>query len=264
VNMPALFVGHGSPMNAIEDGPFRRSWSDLGRRLPRPRAILCVSAHWETRGVRLTAAEAPVTIHDFYGFPQPLFDVRYAAPGDPGLARRVASMLADASPGLDLSRGLDHGCWSVLLAMYPEADVPVLQLSLDTRQPASFHYGLARGLAPLREDGVLVVGSGNLVHNLRLADFGLEAGYDWAVRFDAELGARIQSGDHAALVDYAALGDDAARAIPTPEHYLPLLYVLALETPRDALRQFNERCVLGSISMRSIVLEPHGGQAERS
>ena len=242
-------------MNAIEDGEFRRAWVELGRRLPRPEAILCVSAHWETRGVFLTAAQAPPTIHDFYGFPAELFAVRYPAPGDPGLARRVASLLSDTGAQLDPVRGLDHGCWSVLVAMYPEADVPVVQLSLDSRQEAAFHYELAKRLRPLRDDGVLVLGSGNVVHNLRQADFGRGAGYDWAVRFDALVRAGVTAGDHAALASYAGQGaGDARLAIPTPEHYLPLLYPLALQAPADEVRIFNDRCVLGSISMTSVVV----------
>jgi 4,5-DOPA dioxygenase extradiol len=251
---PAIFLGHGSPMNAIEDNEFRRSWAELGRRIPRPEAILCISAHWETRGVWLTAAEAPSTVHDFYGFPAELFAVRYPAPGGPWLAGRVASMLPGAGASLDSERGLDHGCWSVLVAMYPEADIPVVQLSLDTRQPPALHYELAKQLLPLREAGVLVVGSGNIVHNLRLADFRLDEGYDWAVRFDAEVRARIQAGDHASLVAWEGLGPEARLAIPTPEHYLPLLYVLALRAPTDEARIFNDRCVLGSISMSSVAL----------
>ncbi len=258
--LPALFLGHGSPMNAIEDSAFRRAWSELGRRLPKPEAVLCISAHWETRGVFLTATEAPATIHDFYGFPAELFAVRYPAPGAPALARRVASMLAGASAGLDAERGIDHGCWGVLVAMYPEADVPVVQLSLDTRQPVAFHYELGRQLAPLRDEGVLVVGSGNLVHNLRMADFGLEGGYDWAERFDAFVRARIEASDHAPLVGYESLGDDARRSIPTPEHYLPLLYALALQAPGETAQLFNDRCVLGSISMTSVLVGAAGAR----
>lgn len=254
MRLPALFLGHGSPLNAIEDSEFRRAWADLARRIPRPQAVLCVSAHWETRGVRLTAAEAPPTIHDFYGFPPELFAVRYPAPGSRSLAQRTASLLASVDAGPDPGRGLDHGCWGVLVAMYPQAEIPVVQLSLDTRQPARFHYELAKQLQPLRDEGVLVLGSGNLVHNLRLADFGLAAGYDWAERFDAQVRARIEAGDHASLVAYEGLGPDARLAIPTPEHYLPLLYTLALRTPEDEVRCFNERCVLGSISMTSVVV----------
>ena len=241
-------------MNAIEDSAFRRGWAELGRSLPRPEAILCVSAHWETQGVFLTGAEAPSTIHDFYGFPRELFAMRYPAPGQPALARRVASMLGGVGAAVDPARGLDHGCWSVLVAMYPEADVPVVQLSLDSRQPGSFHYALAKQLRPLRDDGVLILGSGNLVHNLRLVDFGLDAGYDWAVRFDALVHERIAAGDHEALAAWDELGPDARLSIPTPEHYLPLLYALGVQQPGDAVRLFSAATVLGSISMTSVLI----------
>jgi len=254
VGLPALFLGHGSPMNAIEDSPFRRAWGELGQRLPRPEAILCISAHWETRGVFLTGPAAPPTIHDFYGFPDELFAVRYPAPGAPELAQRAASMLERHGAGLDPERGLDHGCWSVLLAMYPDADVPVVQLSLDTREPGPFHYALARELRPLRDEGVLIVGSGNLVHNLRLADFALDSGYDWALRFDALVRGRIEAGDHAALAAYSELGPDARLAVPTPEHYLPLLYALAVQDAGEPVALFNTGAVLGSISMTSVVV----------
>ncbi len=251
---PAVFLGHGSPMNAIEASAFRDEWAALGRKLGRPRAILCVSAHWETRGVALTASARPETIHDFYGFPAALFAVRYPAPGSPELAARVASLVDSFEARLDPERGLDHGCWSVLVAMYPQADVPVVQLSLDTGQPASFHYELARRLRSLRDEGVLVLGSGNLVHNLRLADFGLDGGYDWAVRFDADVKARILAADHAPLVEYAGLGEHARLAVPTPEHYLPLLYALAQQAEGEPASVFNDRCTLGSISMTCVVV----------
>jgi 4,5-DOPA dioxygenase extradiol len=258
VKLPALFVGHGSPMNAIEDGPFRRSWEELGRRLPRPDVILCVSAHWETRGLFLTGAASPATIHDFYGFPEELFAVRYDAQGAPDFARRAAARLGSFGATVDPARGFDHGCWSVLVAMYPAADVPVVQLSLDTGRPGPFHYELARELRPLRDAGVLIVGSGNLVHNLRLADFALAAGYDWAERFDALVRAKIEGFDHAALAAYGELGADAQLAIPTPEHYLPLLYALGVQDVGEPVRIFNAACVLGSISMTSVVV---GGEA---
>ena len=254
MRLPVVFVGHGSPMNAIEDSAFRRGWAELGRALPKPEAILCVSAHWETRGVFLTGAATPSTIHDFYGFPRELFAVRYPAPGQPALAARVASMLAGFGAAVDPSRGLDHGCWSVLVAMYPEADVPVVQLSLDSTKPGPFHYALAKELRPLRDAGVLILGSGNIVHNLGLADFGHDAGYDWAVRFDGAVRARIEAGDHAALAAWDGLGPDARLSIPTPEHYLPLLYVLGAQQPGDAVRLFNAATVLGSISMTSVLI----------
>jgi len=252
--MPAIFLGHGSPMNAIEDNAFRRAWAGLASHLPRPRAVLCISAHWETRGVALTAAARPETIHDFHGFPPELFAVRYPAPGDSGLAQTVANLLAPGGARLDARRGLDHGSWSVLWTMYPRADVPVVQLSLDTNEPASFHYELAQRLAPLREQGVLILGSGNIVHNLRLLDYRRADGFDWAVRFDREVKARIEARDHDALIRYDELGDDARQAVPTPEHYLPLLYVLALQDERERASFFNDRVVMGSISMTSVII----------
>ncbi len=251
--MPVLFLGHGSPMNAIEDNTWSQSWRHLGRRLQRPRAILCVSAHWETRGVYVTATSAPETIHDFYGFPQALFDVRYPAPGDAELAQRVATLGADVPIRLDAGRGLDHGAWSVLWPMYPAADIPVLQLSLDTRQPGAWHYALARRLAPLREEGVLIVASGDIVHNLGLFRFHEHGAPDWALRFRDEVNQRIAARDHAALCDWPALGRDAQLAIPTPEHYLPLLYALALQHEDDTVETFNDD-VVSALSMTSLLI----------
>jgi 4,5-DOPA dioxygenase extradiol len=249
MRMPVLFLGHGSPMNAIEDNEFHRSWRALGLRLPRPKAVLCVSAHWETRGVYAGAAASPETIHDFQGFPKALFDVRYRAPGDPALARRAAEL---AGAQQDPQRGLDHGAWGVLIAMYPDADVPVVQLSLDTSRPGAFHYALAKKLAPLRDEGILVVGSGNIVHNLGVWRPGDGRPYDWALRFDAEVRKRIDAGDHQALADYPALGADARMSIPTPEHYLPLLYVLALQGKGEPPGYLNNT-VMTSISMTSVM-----------
>ncbi len=249
MRMPALFLGHGSPMNAIEDNEFRRGWRALGQRLPRPRAVLCVSAHWETRGVYATGAAQPETIHDFYGFPQALFDVRYRAPGDQALARRAAEL---AGARLDPGRGLDHGAWGVLIAMYPDADVPVVQLSLDTSQPGAFHYALAKKLAPLRDEGILVIGSGNIVHNLGVWRPGDGRPYDWALHFDAEVRKRIDAGDHQALADYPSLGADARMSVPTPEHYLPLLYALALQEKGEAAVYMNDKAMT-SISMTSVM-----------
>jgi len=256
--MPVIFVGHGSPMNAIEDNAFRRSWVALGARLPRPKAILCVSAHWETRGVLLTASERPGTIHDFLGFPQALFDVRYPAPGDPALARRAAALLAPFGARLDPERGLDHGAWSVLLAMYPRADVPVVQLSLDTSREAAFHYRLGQALLPLRDAGVLVVGSGNIVHNLRRLDLGEGRPHDWAVRFDAEIRRRLPPREHGDLIDFERLGPDAGLAVPTPEHYLPLLYAIALQQVGEPLSLFNTT-VFSSLSMTSVLIGQEDG-----
>lgn len=251
--MPVLFVGHGSPMNAIEDNAYHRSWRALGQRLPRPHAVLCVSAHWETRGVYVTGADAPETIHDFYGFPAALFQVRYPASGDPVLARRMAGLSQEFHLHVDPGRGLDHGAWSVLRAMYPEADVPVLQLSLDVRLSGPEHYRFAAVLAPLREEGVLILASGNIVHNLELFRFHSHEQLAWAWRFRTEVNALIEQRDHAALCRYENLGPDAALAIPTPEHYLPLLYVLALQREGDGVETFNDE-VTSALSMTSLVI----------
>jgi len=251
--MPVLFVGHGNPMNAIELNAFHQSWVKLGQTLPRPKAVLCISAHWETDGVAVTAAPRPETIHDFYGFPRALFEVQYPAPGDPVLAQRTAELLTGYDVRLDAERGLDHGAWSVLAPMYPEADVPVVQLSLDSRKPGQFHYTLGKALAPLRDEGVLILASGNIVHNLRLLNYRDPTPPAWAQEADEEIRRRIEAHDHDALVDYATLGTAARQGIPTNEHYLPLLYALALQADEDALHFFNT-AVWGSISMTSVVL----------
>lgn len=251
--MPALFVGHGSPMNAIQDSPFRRGWQEVAGRLPRPKAILCVSAHWETEGVYVGSTAQPDTIHDFRGFPKALFEVKYPAPGSPELAHRVAELVESPRVHLDPQRGLDHGAWSVLTAMYPEADVPVLQLSLHTLQPGAWHYDLARQLQPLRDEGVLVMGSGNIVHNLRYWRPDMAEPYDWAARFDEDIAERIAEGHHEGMLGYETLGQDALLAIPTPEHYLPLVYVLALQREGEPVAFFNDQ-VSSSISMRSVLI----------
>ena len=251
--MPVVFVGHGNPMNAIEDNAFHRSWAEIGRRLPRPKSILCISAHWETRGVGLTAMDRPKTIHDFYGFPQALFDVRYAAPGDPALARRTAALLAAHNPVLDMDWGLDHGAWSVLIAMYPQADIPVVQLSIDTSKPGAYHYEIGRALAPLRDEGILILGSGNIVHNLRLFDFRAQTKLDWAVRFDGVVKKRIAAGEHDDLIAFETMGADARLAIPTPEHFVPMLYVLGAQGKAESVSFFNES-VMSAISMTSVVI----------
>jgi 4,5-DOPA dioxygenase extradiol len=253
--MPVLFVGHGSPMNALEDNAFTRGWQEAARRIPKPRAIICVSAHWETRGVYVGATDRPETIHDFYGFPKPLFEVRYPAPGDRALAQRVAQLIETTPTKVhfDPGRGLDHGVWSVLRVMYPQADIPTLQLSLDSAQPGAFHYRLAQQLAPLRDEGVLVMGSGDIVHNLRLFRFSDPAAPDWALRADAAIRARIEARDHAALCDWPTLGADVALGVPTPEHYLPLLYVLALQREGDKVHIFNDS-VVSAVSMTSVLI----------
>ena len=251
--MPAIFFGHGSPMNALEDNRYTEAWYALAQRFPRPKAILAVSAHWTTRGTAVTAMNTPQTIHDFGGFPQALFDVRYPAPGDPALAERIAALLSPLPIFLDQQWGLDHGTWSVLVKAYPAADIPVLQLSLDVTQPTAFHFELGRKLAALREEGVMVIGSGNVVHNLRRMD-GQSAGYDWAVRFNEEIKQAMLENDFDVVVNYTDLGQDAALSVPTSEHFLPLLYVLGAKTGDDQLEVTTEGMELGSISMMSVVV----------
>jgi 4,5-DOPA dioxygenase extradiol len=251
--MPVLFLGHGSPMNAIEDNAWHRSWAALGRRLPRPKAILVISAHWETRGIYVTASEQPETIHDFYGFPKPLFDVRYRAPGSPALARRVQELISSEHVHLDAGRGLDHGSWGVVAPMYPQADIPVLQLSMDTAEPGSHHYAIGKQLAPLRAEGVLIIASGDVVHNLGLFNFHATEPYPWAAQFQATVNRLIERGDHASLCDYLSLGQAARLAIPTPEHYYPLLYALALQQAGDKVEIFNDD-TMASLSMTSLVI----------
>ena len=227
--MPAIFFGHGNPMNALASNAWTEGWTAFGRDIPRPRAVLCISAHWYLSATRVTAMQRPRTIHDFGGFPRELHEVDYAAPGDPELASRVQALLSPVPVGLDEAWGLDHGTWSVLRHVFPEADVPIVQLSLDEKKPPSFHYDLARHLATLRDEGVLVVGSGNLVHNLHSYSWGRHPvePFAWAVRFEQRARDLMLARDHTSLVDYEALGADAMLAVPTPEHYLPLLYVLA-------------------------------------
>ena len=252
--MPALFLGHGSPMNAIEDNEFSRAWTEVGEGLPRPNAILCISAHWETDGTLVTALERPETIHDFGGFPRALYEKTYPAPGSPELARLTRRTVSKTPVGLDETWGLDHGAWSVLCRLFPDADVPVVQLSLDRTQEPAFHYALGKELRGLRNRGIMIVGSGNIVHNLRLAVFQDQA-YDWAIEFDQTIERLIQSGDHESIVHYQDLGKPARLSVPTNEHYLPLLYVLALQEEQEQVRFFAEGVTLGAISMRSLRIE---------
>jgi len=261
--MPVFFMGHGSPMNAIEDNAFSRGWEEAAASIPKPHAILCVSAHWETWGTLVTAMPKPRTIHDFGGFPRALYEVQYEAPGSPVLAAEVRAAVKRVEVGLDNDWGLDHGCWSVLRRMYPNADVPVIQLSLDYTQAPQHHYDLARELAPLRERGVLIVGSGNMVHNLRrvvlpnrsMDDFNTPFGLDWALEARALFKELIDRRDHQPLIDYHTLGRLVALAVPTPEHYLPMLYVLALQGEHDKLSYFNDQPVAGSLTMTCLKIE---------
>ena len=254
--MPVLFVGHGSPMNAIEDNVFSRTWMELGKTLPKPKAIFSISAHWETRGVFITAMKQPRTIHDFGGFPQALFNVQYPAPGSPELATETKSIIHTTQAGMDQSWGLDHGSWSILKRMYPAADIPVIQLSLDYSQPARFHYDLGRELAPLRKKGVLIMGSGNIVHNLRMIAWDrLDEpgfGYDWAIEANEKMKTFILDGDHTALINYRSQGKAFDLSIPTPEHFLPLLYTLGLKEEKEEIEFFNDKPVAGSLSMTSL------------
>jgi 4,5-DOPA dioxygenase extradiol len=261
--MPVLFVGHGSPMNGIEDNPFSRSWRELGKTLPRPTAILCISAHWETKGTQVTLNDKPPTIHDFGGFPRALFEAQYPAPGSEWLAQETKNVVKKAEVLLSDDWGLDHGCWSVLRPMFPDADVPVIQLSLDYTKPAQFHYDLAKELAPLRRKGVLIVGSGNLVHNLRrvvirtgnVSDFNQPYGLDWAIEANELFKKLIVENDHKDLIDYKSLGSAVQLAIPTPEHYLPALYALALKGENESLSFFNDVATGGSLTMTSVRID---------
>ena len=243
-------------MNAIEENDFTRSWRQLGAELPTPKAVLCVSAHWLTRGTFVTAMETPPTIHDFGGFPQALFEVRYPAPGNPGFAREISTFIPGVEIGLDQEWGLDHGTWSVLCHMYPHADIPVLQLSIDYARPGRYHYDLARQLAGLRRLGYLVVASGNMVHNLRLVDFTqLDKpgfGFDWAHEMNTVFKQHILDRNHGPLMDYESLGPAAKLAIPTPDHYYPLLYALGMQEDDDTVSIFNDVAVGGSLTMTSV------------
>ena len=254
--MPVLFVGHGSPMNAIEENEFVISWRNLGKSVPEPSAVLCISAHWETNGTFVTAMPKPTTIHDFGGFPQKLYEVQYPAPGSPELAFDVKRIIKSAVVGLDDKWGLDHGAWSVIRNIYPLADVPVIEMSLDWQRSPQNHYDLAKELAPLRRKGVLIIGSGNMVHNLRMIAWDHandpEYGFDWALRSNELFKDLIVKNNHKDLINYTGLGKDVQMAVPTPDHYLPLLYSLALMNENEPVSFFNDKTVMGSLSMTSL------------
>jgi 4,5-DOPA dioxygenase extradiol len=249
--MPALFIGHGSPMNAVEDNEFARSWNEIGHSLPKPTAIICISAHWETTGTWITAMVNPRTIHDFYGFPEQLYEKLYPAKGSPQLAELVSVTVQTPKIQLDQDWGLDHGTWSVLCRMFPEAGIPVLQISLDRTINPSDHYQLATGLKLFRQKGILVIGSGNIVHNLRTAVFE-DVAYDWAVEFDEKIKECILSGDHNSIIEYKKFGKIAQLSVPTNEHFLPLLYILALQNSDEKIEFYTDKITMGSLSMRSI------------
>lgn len=254
--MPVLFVGHGSPMNGIEDNTFSQRWKKMGEDIPVPTAVLVVSAHWFTRGTRITAMDFPKTIHDFGGFPEELYQVKYPAPGDKILAETTVSMIQSTEVVLDHDWGLDHGTWTIVRHMYPLANIPVLQLSIDYTKSPNFHYELAHEMFSLRKKGVLIIGSGNMVHNLRMISWdklnGPAYGYDWALNMNEKFKSLILNGNHNSLIQYQQMGKDAMMAIPTPEHYLPLLYILGLQTKKDQIDFFNDQPVGGSITMTSV------------
>lgn len=251
--MPVLFVGHGNPMNAIEENEFSRTWREMGKVLPRPKAILCVSAHWLTKGTYVTAMTKPKTIHDFGGFPDELFAAQYPAPGSPEMATETIRQVRTVGVKEDFEWGLDHGCWSVLKPMFPQADIPAFQLSIDYSQPPSFHYELAKELKELRNKGVLIIGSGNIVHNLGMMQWNNMA-YDWAIEFDNKSKELMDKGDFDSLVNYDKLGQAARLSIPTNDHYLPLLYSLALKEKNESIKYFNDKITMGSVSMRSLLI----------
>jgi 4,5-DOPA dioxygenase extradiol len=254
--MPVLFIGHGSPMNAIEENEFVDGFRRVGETLPKPHAIICISAHWQTRGTMVTAMPQPRTIHDFGGFPRALYEVEYPAPGDPELAAETQRIISGTTVGLDYEWGLDHGSWSVLRHLYPQAGVPIIEMSLDYSQPASWHYDLARELAALRKKGVLIIGSGNMVHNLRMVAWDkMEVpgyAFEWAAEAGEKMKRSILDGDHSSLIQWQSQGRAFNLAIPTPEHYLPLLYALALQDKDDSVSLFNDKYVAGSLSMTSL------------
>ena len=254
--MPVLFIGHGSPMNAIEDNTFSKRWQQMGKEIPTPKAVVVVSAHWLTKGTLVTAMPNPKTIHDFGGFPQALFDVQYPAPGSPELATEIQKLITNPAVELDHDWGLDHGTWSVVKHMYPNADIPVLQLSIDYYKPAAYHYELAKQLLALRKKGVLIIGSGNMVHNLRMVAWDKlnepEYGFDWALEMNNVFKNKISNGFHKELIQYEKLHKAATLAIPTPDHYYPLLYILALQTDNDKVEFFNDKAVGGSLTMTSV------------
>jgi 4,5-DOPA dioxygenase extradiol len=253
---PILFIGHGSPMNGIEDNEFSQTWKKFGKEIPKPKAVLVISAHWLTNGTKITAMENPKTIHDFGGFPKELFEVQYPAKGNPELALATQKLITSSPVELDHDWGLDHGTWTVVRHMYPNADIPVLQLSIDYNKPAQYHFDLAKQLASLRKKGVLIIGSGNMVHNLRMIAWDKlnenNYGYDWAIEMNSIFKDKITSGDFKSLIAYEKLGTAAQLAIPTPDHYFPLLYNLGLQDSADSISFFNDKSVGGSLTMTSV------------
>lgn len=252
--MPMLFVGHGNPMNAITRNEFTEEWNRVGKTLPKPNAIICISAHWETNGTFVTSMERPRTIHDFYGFPKELSEVQYNAPGSPYLAAETKKLISKTPVLLDNSWGLDHGCWSVVMHLFPGADIPVIELSLDYTKDPKWHFELAKEISFLRRKGILIIGSGNMVHNLGMISWQDEKGFDWALEANQKFKNIISSNDFNGLINYKNLGNDVQLAVPTPEHFLPLLYVLGLKGEEEEITFFNDKTELGSISMTSLLI----------
>ena len=254
--MPVLFLGHGSPMNAIEENQFVVGFRNISKTLPHPNAILCISAHWFTNGTKVTAMALPKTIHDFGGFPQSLFDVQYPAKGNPELAKETKELLLPTAVELDEKWGLDHGAWTVIKHLYPDVNIPVIQLSIDYTKPAQYHYELAKKLNSLRNKGILIIGSGNIIHNLRLVDFPNfdkeNYGYEWAIEARETINSYLLNGNYQPLIDYEKLKKAIQLAIPTPDHYLPLIYTLGLQQKNESLVLFNDKLVAGSLSMTSL------------
>lgn len=254
--MPVLFLGHGSPMNALEDNEFTRAFKDIAKNIPKPAAILCVSAHWYTRGTFVTAMQMPRTIHDFGGFPRELYEVQYPAPGSPELAKTTQELVKSTSVQLDETWGLDHGAWSVIKHLYPDASVPVIQFSIDYTRNAEWHFNLAQELSLLRKKGILIIGSGNIIHNLGMVDFQNfyrdNYGYDWAIEARTIFNKHLLNGDTKPLLHYQTLGKPALLSIPSPDHYLPLIYTLGLKQEKETVSLFNDKLVAGSLSMTSV------------
>lgn len=254
--MPILFIGHGSPMNGIENNAFSQQWAKTAGEINPPKAIIVISAHWLTNGTYITAMDRPKTIHDFGGFPDELFAVQYPAPGNPSLAQETKALIQSTNVGLDHDWGLDHGAWTVVRKMYPDASIPVLQLSIDYSKPAAYHYALAKELAALRKKGVLIIGSGNMIHNLRMVAWDKmdvpNYGFDWAIEMHELFRNKITAGDHQALINYETLSKSARLAIPTPDHYFPLMYILGLQEKNETPVFFNDQLVAGSLNMTSV------------
>jgi len=255
--MPAIFFGHGNPMNALEKNDWTEAWATIGRTIPTPRAVLCISAHWYLPATLVTSTSAPRTIHDFGGFPQELFQFQYPAPGDPELARQVSELLKPIDVGLDNRWGLDHGTWSVFCHVYPNAEVPIVQLSINETKPSAFHFEIGKRLAPLRDEGILIAGSGNMIHNLHTYAWGkhMPEPFDWAVRFETQARDLMTRGEFEPLMNYEKLGRDALLSIPTPDHYLPLLYVLGTRRDEEAITFPVEGVDGGSISMLAVSVD---------